>query len=159
MSELQELKVYTGTVKFFNRTTGYGMISPDDRDMTLGYEKRDIMAHTTKVIGPELQPSDRVEFNILEGSNMKYDLIIPDVRYDEELSDEARELHRIISVLCNGKSSCLRSNKYLASAMNISESKLERFLDELEEKEYVKAQKNEIGLKAFNIKKISNGRN
>lgn len=155
----QELKTYTGIVKFFNRTTGYGMISPDDKMLTISYEKKDVMVHTTKVIGGELQPSDKVEFNILDASNMKYDLLVPDVRYDKNLSDEARELHRIISVLCNGKSSCLRSNKYLASAMNILEEKLDRVLDELITKEYIKVQRNEVGLKAFNVKKMSNGIN
>lgn len=157
--ETQELKTYTGTVKFFNRTTGYGMISPDDKMLTISYEKKDIMAHTTKVIGGELQPSGRVEFNILDSSNMKYDLLVPDVRYDKTLSDEAKELHRIISVLCNGKSSCLRSNKYLASSMNILDEKLDRVLDELITKEYLNIQRNEVGLKAFNVKKIPNGSN
>ncbi len=157
--ETQELKTYTGTVKFFNKTTGYGMISPDDKMLTINYEKRDVMAHTTKVIGGELNASDRVEFNLMDSRNVKYTLLVPDVKYDQDLSDEAKDLHRKISQLCNGGLSCVKSNKYFATIMSASDEKVERLMDLLITKEYVDVKRNEVGLKAFNVKRIEHGSN
>ncbi len=157
--ETQELKTYTGTVKFFNKTTGYGMISPDDKMLTISYDKKDVMAHTTKVIGGELNASDRVEFNLMDSHNIRYNLLVPDVQYDKDLADDAKELHRKISFLCNGGPYCVKSNKYFATTMSVSDEKVDRLMDILITNEYISIQRNEVGLKACNVKRIANGSN
>ncbi len=64
----QETQTHTGTVKFYNETWGYGMIIPDDRSLTEFMEKKDIMAHATKLLQPIAQ-FDRVEFKVKEKDN------------------------------------------------------------------------------------------
>ena len=63
-----EGKVHTGTVKFYNKIYGYGMIIPDDATLTEFMEKKDVMAHLTELITP-ISQFDRVEFEAKENKN------------------------------------------------------------------------------------------
>lgn len=63
-----ETKKYTGTVKFINKDWGYGMIIPDDKSLTEFMEKKDVMAHVTKLLEP-VMANDKVEFEVNQFDN------------------------------------------------------------------------------------------
>ncbi len=48
-----------GTVKFFNKTKGFGFIKPDD-------SKEDVFVHQSGLIS-DIQEDDRVEFEVERG--------------------------------------------------------------------------------------------
>ena len=64
----EEGKKYTGTVKFYNKDWGYGMIIPEDKTLTEFMEKKDVMAHATQLLEP-VQQFDLVEFEATEKDN------------------------------------------------------------------------------------------
>ncbi|MDT2781408.1 helix-turn-helix domain-containing protein [Vagococcus fluvialis] len=70
--------------------------------------------------------------------NPAYYAIIPsNVRYDEELSPNAKLLYGEISALCNQHGYCWASNEYFASLYKVSKISISKWVNQLKEKGYV----------------------
>ncbi|MEQ7217848.1 helix-turn-helix domain-containing protein [Vagococcus fluvialis] len=70
--------------------------------------------------------------------NPAYYAIIPsNVRYDEELSPNAKLLYGEISALCNQHGYCWASNEYFASLYKVSKISISKWVNQLKEKGFV----------------------
>jgi len=85
--------------------------------------------------------------------------IIPaNVRYDSELSPNAKLLYGEISALCNKDGCCFATNKYFANVYNISIQTASNLINQLKEKEYIdiemvyKENSNEIEARKISIR-------
>jgi DnaD/phage-associated family protein len=66
-----------------------------------------------------------------------YAIIPANVRYDDELTPNAKLLYGEITALCNEKGYCWAGNGYFASLYNKNKSTIARWLKDLEDKGYI----------------------
>ena len=67
--------------------------------------------------------------------NQSYYAIIPaNVRYDTELTPNAKLLYGEITALCNEKGFCWASNGYFSELYNVKKETISRWISKLEEK-------------------------
>jgi hypothetical protein len=72
------------------------------------------------------------------GEKKSYYAIIPaNVRYDKNLSANAKLLYGEITALCNEKGYCWATNEYFASLYNTSEKTITRWISNLKDSEYI----------------------
>ena len=72
-------------------------------------------------------------------SKPSYYAIIPaNVRYDLDLSANAKLLYGEITSLCNSKGYCWASNQYFSSLYNCSDRTIQNLLKQLSDKKYIK---------------------
>jgi uncharacterized phage protein (TIGR02220 family) len=67
-----------------------------------------------------------------------YAIIPADVRYDKELSPNAKLLYGEITALCNEKGYCWASNAYFSELYEIHNKSISRLISQLEKKGYIK---------------------
>ena len=67
-----------------------------------------------------------------------YAVITADVRYDKTLIPNAKLLFAEITALCNMNGKCHASTKYFADLYNVSKVSIQKWLKQLEEKNYIK---------------------
>lgn len=66
-----------------------------------------------------------------------YSIIPAKIRYDEELTANAKLLYGEITALCNEKGICWASNEYFARLYGTSKSTISRLIRQLSQKEYI----------------------
>lgn len=70
--------------------------------------------------------------------NKSYYAILPAiVRYDKDLSPNAKLLYSEITCLCNEKGYCWATNSYFSQLYNLSERTIQRILEQLSKKKYI----------------------
>lgn len=69
-----------------------------------------------------------------------YAVIPANVRYDEQLSPNAKLLYGEITALCNSEGYCWASNKYFAELYGVTNRTIANWLRELADREYIKAE-------------------
>ena len=73
--------------------------------------------------------------------NQSYYAIIPaNVRYDVDLSPNAKLLYGEITALCNERGFCWATNSYFANLYNVKKETISRWISQLEKKQYIKTQ-------------------
>ena len=76
--------------------------------------------------------------------NKSYYAIIPaNVRYDNELTPNAKLLYGEITALCNEKGYCWATNNYFAELYGVSKTSISKWIKQLIDKGYIKSQINE----------------
>lgn len=74
----------------------------------------------------------------MEQEKRGYYAIIPaNVRYDKDLSANAKLLYGEITALCNEKGYCWAKNDYFSQLYNVDKSTISRWIKQLKEKKYV----------------------
>ena len=77
------------------------------------------------------------DFNV----NKSYYAILPaTVRYDKGLSPNAKLLFAEVTALCNDEGYCWASNQYFATLYGVEKRTIQRWIDSLIEKKYLKKQ-------------------
>jgi len=77
----------------------------------------------------------------MEEIRKSYYAIIPaDVRYDKDLTPNAKLLYAEITSLCNEKGYCWATNKYFAELYNVTIISVSKWVRELQEKGYIESQ-------------------
>lgn len=66
-----------------------------------------------------------------------YAIIPASVRYDPDLSANAKLLYGEITALCNAYGYCFASNEYFAALYSVDDRTIRRWLNQLEEKNYI----------------------
>lgn len=66
-----------------------------------------------------------------------YAIIPANVRYDDDLSPNAKLLYGEITALCNEKGFCWATNKYFMDLYGISERTIQNLLKQLSDKNYI----------------------
>lgn len=68
-----------------------------------------------------------------------YYAILPAIiRYDKDLSPNAKLLYAEITSLCNEKSYCWATNKYFSTLYSVSDRTIQNLLKQLSDKKYIK---------------------
>lgn len=67
-----------------------------------------------------------------------YAIIPANVRYDKDISPNAKLLYGEITSLCNQKGYCWASNEYFSSLYSVSIRTVQNLLKQLEQKKYIK---------------------
>ena len=76
----------------------------------------------------------------MEGLNKSYYAIIPaNVRYDKDLSANAKLLYGEITALCNEKGYCWAANSYFANLYNVKNETISRWIGQLVRKGYIES--------------------
>lgn len=77
-------------------------------------------------------------FNMSDNNSRAYYAIIPaNVRYDDNLTANAKLLYGEITALCNEKGYCWANNSYFADLYKVSNVSISKWISELEEKGYL----------------------
>ena len=77
----------------------------------------------------------------MEENKKSYYAIIPaNVRYDEDLSANAKLLYGEITALCNEKGYCWATNDYFAKLYKVAKQTISRWIRELKENNYINIQ-------------------
>lgn len=66
-----------------------------------------------------------------------YSIIPANVRYDNELTANAKLLYGEITALCNDKGVCWAGNEYFAGLYNVSKETISRWISQLNKKKYI----------------------
>ncbi len=75
----------------------------------------------------------------MEEYKPNYYAIIPaNVRYDKEISPNAKLLYGEITSLCNQKGYCWATNEYFSSLYGVSDRTIQNLIKQLSDKEYIK---------------------
>ena len=74
---------------------------------------------------------------MVENKPNYYAIIPANVRYDKDLSPNAKLLYSEITALCNEKGYCWASNQYFTDLYNISDRQIQRLLKQLIDKKYI----------------------
>ena len=69
-----------------------------------------------------------------------YAIIPANVRYDNDLTPNAKLLYGEITALCNEKGYCLASNNYFAELYKVSKKSISKWINQLIQKGYIKSQ-------------------
>ena len=89
------------------------------------------------------------------GEKKSYYAIIPaNVRYDKNLSANAKLLYGEITALCNEKGYCWATNEYFASLYNTSEKTITRWISNLKDSEYIDTKIETFRYEDGTVKKI-----
>lgn len=92
----------------------------------------------------------------MENKKSYYAIIPANVRYDEELSPNAKLLYGEITALCNDKGYCWASNDYFSQLYSKSKYTISRWISSLTQKGYIECQidKNNGNLRLLSISAI-----
>lgn len=75
---------------------------------------------------------------MLENKPNYYAIIPANVRYDKDLSPNAKLLYGEITALCNEKGYCWACNQYFTDLYDISDRQIQRLLKQLNDKKYIR---------------------
>lgn len=67
----------------------------------------------------------------MDNKKSYYAVIPADVRYNNDLCPNAKLLYGEITALCNGKHSCLASNKYFAGIYGVHKNTVSKWISQL----------------------------
>lgn len=74
----------------------------------------------------------------MEKLKRNYYAILPaNVRYDKDITPNAKLLYAEITALCNEKGYCWATNDYFADLYNISDRTIRRLISQLSDKKYI----------------------
>ncbi len=74
----------------------------------------------------------------MENEKRNYYAVIPaEVRYNQNLTANAKLLYGEITALCNEKGYCWATNKYFANLYNVSKSSISNWLRDLTEEGFI----------------------
>lgn len=74
-------------------------------------------------------------------SKPSYYAVLPAIiRYDKELTPNAKLLYAEITCLCNEKGYCWATNKYFSTLYSVSDRTIQYLLKQLSEKKYIKVE-------------------
>lgn len=75
----------------------------------------------------------------MEEFRPSYYAVIPaSVRYDKDISPNAKLLYGEITSLCNQKGYCWATNEYFSNLYGVNDRTIQRILKQLQEKKYIK---------------------
>ena len=69
-----------------------------------------------------------------------YSILTASVRYDKDLTPNAKLLYSEITALSNKKGKCWASNSYFANLYNVSNTSISKWIKQLSEKDYINVQ-------------------
>ena len=69
-----------------------------------------------------------------------YSILTASVRYDKDLTPNAKLLYSEITALSNKKGKCWASNSYFANLYNVSNTSISKWIKQLSEKNYINVQ-------------------
>ena len=88
----------------------------------------------------------------MEEIKQGYYAIIPaNVRYDKDISPNAKLLYGEITALCNQKGFCWASNQYFSNLYGVSDRTIRTLIKQLQDKKYIKVELKD-NTKRFHIK-------
>ena len=77
----------------------------------------------------------------MENEKRNYYAVIPaEVRYNQNLTANAKLLYGEITALCNEKGYCWATNKYFANLYNVSKSSISNWLRDLTEEGFIQVE-------------------
>lgn len=77
----------------------------------------------------------------MEEIKQSYYAIIPaNVRYDKDISPNAKLLYGEITALCNQKGFCWASNQYFSNLYGVSDRTIRTLIKQLQDKNYIKVE-------------------
>ena len=77
----------------------------------------------------------------MEEIKQGYYAIIPaNVRYDKDISPNAKLLYGEITALCNQKGFCWASNQYFSNLYGVSDRTIRTLIKQLQDKKYIKVE-------------------
>lgn len=80
-----------------------------------------------------------------------YSIIPAKVRYDNDLTPNAKLLYSEITALCNNLGYCWASNSYFSELYGVSDRTIQRILNQLENKKYINIKINDFNKRLIYI--------